>query len=167
MSARTSLDRQTDYITIVPPSYNYFSTETPCSSPEPLLNDDAFAYPEHPLLAYREIQNINCDAPYPSRMASNLMSMQTAAAHSHSASRPRPYSMQNVLHVTSDDSISSDSSKSSMDSATSCLDVARCSRCQRTPSVDIKTGKSNMVAYGLNLWYCSRCASIVGLLVKR
>jgi hypothetical protein len=41
-------------------------------------------------------------------------------------------------------------------------EIARCSRCHRTPSIDITTGKSNMVQYGLNQYYCSRCAGMVG-----
>lgn len=79
--------------------------------------------------------------------------------------RPQPHPQQNVLHVTSDDSTSSASSSSSTGSMYdiySSPDLARCSRCHRTPSIDIKTGKSNMVQYGLNLYYCSRCAAMVG-----
>lgn len=82
--------------------------------------------------------------------------------------RPQPQPQQNVLHVTSDESVSS-TSNSSYTSSTgsrhnifSSPETARCSRCHRTPSIDIQTGKSNMVQYGLNLYYCSRCAAMVG-----
>ncbi|WPA96138.1 uncharacterized protein RHO25_000744 [Cercospora beticola] len=99
-------------------------------------------------------------------MASNLMSVQTTAAHAQSPTRPRPVPMQqNVLWTSSNDSSSSSdssSSDSSSDSTSQIPVTARCSRCQRTPSVDIHTGKSNMISYGLNLWYCNRCAALVG-----
>lgn len=152
----SSPDHQIDYFTIVPPAYTHFSTETPCQSPTAVFHDVS-AYAEHPLLAYTTTFEPGASSP---RMAHNLMSMQTSAAYGQS--RPKAYPVQNVLHVTSDDSTSSASSKSSMESTSSLPELARCSRCQRTPSVDIKTGHSNMIAYGLNLWYCSRCASIVG-----
>ncbi|EMF17128.1 uncharacterized protein SEPMUDRAFT_113150 [Sphaerulina musiva SO2202] len=92
-------------------------------------------------------------------MASNLMSMQTSAAHGHTpTNRPGPMPMQqNVLWTNGD------SSSDSSDSGQSPIEIPpRCSRCQRTPSIDIQTGKSNMVSYGLNNWYCSRCAALVG-----
>ncbi|EGP88341.1 uncharacterized protein MYCGRDRAFT_92656 [Zymoseptoria tritici IPO323] len=102
-----------------------------------------------------------------STMAStgSFMQMQTSASHTPS----RPQHIQNVLHVTSDDSTSSDSSSSS--SANSALysspEFARCSRCHRASSIDWKTGQDkNMMRYGLNLWYCNRCASIVGMIPK-
>lgn len=154
--------RRTSYFSIIPPSYSHFSTETPCLSPT-YNSATTPADPTNPLLAYREPQ----DLPYPSSPTTNtfssILQMQTAAAHGNKSSRPRPYPVQNVLHVTSDDSVSSDDSSSSIDSTKSSLDLARCSRCQRTPSIDARTGKNNMVQYGLNLWYCSRCASLVGL----
>lgn len=154
--------RRTCYFSISPPSYSHYSTETPLYSPtfSPLGTP---ADPSNPLLAYRDQQEL----PHPSSSTTNtstsFLQMQTAAAHGDKMSRPRPYPVQNVLHVTSDESIGSDDSASSTDSSKSSLDLARCSRCQRTPGVDAKTGKSNMIQYGLNLWYCSRCASLVGL----
>lgn len=160
-----------DYFTLVPSAhahahayaYTHFSVETPATSPtyNQSHHTPAPAFLEHPLLASRETPLLPHPLP---NMASNLMSRQTAAAHGHVSGRPRPYPMQNVLHVTSDDSTSSsDSSSSSIDTQNSCPSIARCSRCQRTPSIDVQTGKSNMVPYGLNLWYCSRCAGLVGL----
>lgn len=74
-----------------------------------------------------------------------------------------------MLHVTSDDSTSSGSSMHSTGSNRdifSTPDLARCSRCHRTPSIDVKTGKSNMVQYGLNQYYCSRCAVMVGFYAR-
>ncbi|CAK4032591.1 Hypothetical predicted protein [Lecanosticta acicola] len=155
--------RRNDYFTINPPAYTHYSTETPCCSPNFSPVCESSAYPEHPLLAYCEVESPVYEPTLP-EMASSLMSMQTSAAHGHS-NRPRPHPVQNVLHVTSDDSTSSSSSSSkssSIDSNMSSPEFARCSRCQRTPSIDVKTGGSNMVPYGLNLWYCLRCAHLVG-----
>ncbi|KAK3075904.1 hypothetical protein LTR53_000333 [Teratosphaeriaceae sp. CCFEE 6253] len=101
----------------------------------------------------------------------SVMQAQTSAAHGHrrTPSRPSAHPIQNVLHVTSDDSASSDSDSSTGDESpmfgmASPLELARCSRCQRMPSLDVRTGKSNMVQYGLNLWYCNRCAGLVGMI---
>ncbi|KAF7191212.1 hypothetical protein HII31_07235 [Pseudocercospora fuligena] len=155
---------RTDYFTLgdTANNYSHFSVETPCASPTFSPGDDTSACIEHPLLASREITTLSPTEP---QMASNFMSRQTAAAHGQLSGRPRPYPVQNVLHVTSDDSTSSaeSSSKSSISSTISSPELARCSRCQRTPSIDVQTGKSNMISYGLNLWYCSRCAALVGL----
>jgi hypothetical protein len=47
------------------------------------------------------------------------------------------------------------------------MEVARCSRCHRSQSIDVTTGKAaNMVAYGLNSFYCLRCANITGFLQR-
>lgn len=108
------------------------------------LHDITPCHPDHPLLAQRELYS---SGHFHTNMAANLMSVQTSAAHGHSPSptRPRPTPMQqNVLWTNSDDSTSSsESGETSMEAP-----VARCSRCQRTPSVDIQSGKSNMVSYG-------------------
>ena len=158
------------YFTYSPPVYDHFSAETPSASPihSPGVPD---CNPHHPLLAYRPPQATTTN----SRVSNDFFRMQTAAAHHQSPIRPSPVPQQNLLHVTSDDSITSSSSSSSTSSASSSrsslemfstLELARCSRCQRTPSTDIRTGKSNMVQYGLNLWYCSRCANLVGLIQR-
>ncbi|KAM0721963.1 hypothetical protein Q7P37_002889 [Cladosporium fusiforme] len=140
-------------------SFDHFSVETPSATPNHSpgeINDNVDSDPYHPLLAYRP--------PLPTQptASANLLKMQTAAAHG-SPIRPRPVPQQNLLQVTSDDSVTSSSSSRSSLEMFSAPEVARCSRCQRTPSTDVRTGQSNMVQYGLNLWYCSRCASMVGL----
>ena len=80
--------------------------------------------------------------------------------------RPQPQPQQNGMNINSDGSISSTpastSGRGSMHNIFSSPEIARCSRCHRTPSIDITTGKSNMVQYGLNQYYCSRCAGMVG-----
>lgn len=147
------------YFTYNPPTFDHHTVETPLAFPLHSPGETS-SDPFNPLLAYR--------APQTSSMASaNLLKLQTAAAHGQ-PTRPRPQPQQNVLHVTSDDSTpssasSSSSSSSSSSESWSSPETARCSRCQRTPSIDIRTGKSNMVQYGLNLYYCSRCASMVGM----
>ncbi|KAF2765685.1 hypothetical protein EJ03DRAFT_199787 [Teratosphaeria nubilosa] len=155
-------DYQACYFTITPPTHHHWSTETPCCSPA--YQDQTPADPTNPLLASRELQQLDTP-PTPAMVAAaNLMQLQTSAAHGP-PTRPRPVPQQNVLHVTSDDSLPSDSSPSSYQSGMmSPPEMARCSRCHRTTSVDVKTGKSNMVQYGLNLWYCNRCATMVGLI---
>lgn len=159
LSTTNDVERRPDYFTILPPNYTHYSVETPCSSPT-FNPNDAHCYPEHPLLASPN-SHTPLFEPSTLKMAANLMSLQTTAAHGRPQSRPRPYPMQNVLYVSSDDSSGSDCSSSSISFMAPV--AARCSRCQRTNSVDVKTGKSNMVSYGLNLWYCGRCANLVGL----
>ena len=152
------------YFTISPPAHthDHFSTETRWYSPA-LSPIDTPSDPANPLLAYREPQMLSTPSSPATKASSSCLQMQTAAAHGHSPSRPRPSPVQNVLHVTSSEDSDSSDSSSSIDSSKSSLDVARCSRCQRTPGTDFRTGKSNMIQYGLNLWYCNRCASMVGL----
>ena len=168
LSITTSLsDGNTiDYFTIRPTSYsNHFSTETPLHTPT-TTPDETWADPGNPLLAYRGPQLDSPSSPTINAFPASILQMQTAASHGKSPSRPAPSPVQNVLHVTSDDSSASNSSSSYSSSGRhgmSSLDLARCSRCQRTPSIDVQTGKNNMVQYGLNLWYCTRCAAMVGL----
>jgi len=151
------------YFTITPPAYTHWSDETPCCSPSFSPSEQTPADPVNPLLALRSSSQTTHSRT--SSMAS-LMQVQTSAAHSRTPSRPDATPLQNVLHVTSDDSAnSSDSSDSdcSVFGMSSPPELARCSRCQRTPSLDVRTGKSNMLQYGLNLWYCNRCAGVVGM----
>ena len=75
--------------------------------------------------------------------------------------RPQPQPLQNVLHI--EDLSSDDESISSTCSAPTQSMTARCSRCHRTLSTDASAGITpGNVSYGLNLWYCSRCAAFVG-----
>ena len=147
------------YFTFSPPTYWHFSVETPLATPvsSPV---GASRDPSNPLLSYRQPHSTNMSS------MSNLMRLQTASAHGQ-PTRPRPVPQQNVLHVTSDDSVNSDTSSSSSTSddpsLVSPLEHARCSRCHRTPSVDLKTGTPNMIRFGLNSYYCTRCAGMVGL----
>ena len=152
------------YFTYHPPSYNHFSTETPCASPLLSPHEPSSPDPANPLLAYRQPQPLPCMSHAESN--DHFMQAQTAAAHCKAPHRPSPHPLQNMLYTSSESSADSDDSTQSSDSLgsdlTSPMETARCSRCQRTPSLDVMTGKSNMVSYGLNLWYCTRCAAMVG-----
>jgi hypothetical protein len=154
------------YFMIKPTTYHHYSSETPLTSPI-LSPGETLCDPFHPLLSYRRPQaNLNM-------AATNFFKLQTAAAHGQPITRPRSTPQQNVLHVTSDGSGSSDSSSSESSPptvnhawASNGIEAARCSRCHRTPSIDVRTGKANVVQFGLNSYYCTRCASMVGLLER-
>lgn len=147
--------RHYDYFSFTPSShtvhYDHLSTESACSSPV-VSPAEVIPIPQHPLLARRG--SISYTMP-----VSSLLQIQAAAAHDNSPKRPQ---LQDVLHVTSDESTSSDSSKSSMDSLHCSPEFARCSRCHRTSSLD-RDGKSNMISWSINSYYCRRCAEVVGL----
>ncbi|KAK3629476.1 hypothetical protein LTR56_018015 [Elasticomyces elasticus] len=162
-------DSQPCYFTIAPKTTTHFSDETPSYwSPTCTPSEPTPASSTNPLLAHQI-----ASTPWTSAMSS-FMQTQTSAAHGRTTNRPSPRPIQNVLHVTNSDEDSNssdgnDSSDGSADGPDACfgmaspLEAARCSRCQRTPSLDVKSGKSNMLRYGLNLWYCNRCATIVGM----
>ncbi len=99
----------------------------------------------------------------PTRPMASFMQTQAFPAYGRTTSRPSAHLVQDLLHVTSNDANSSDSSDRSDSSDFLYIGVARCSRCQRTPSLNVRTGKSNMLQYGLNLWYCNRYAVLVGM----
>jgi hypothetical protein len=44
------------------------------------------------------------------------------------------------------------------------LDIVRCSRCQRSLSIDPSGRQDNVVRFGMNSFYCNRCATVVGYL---
>lgn len=146
-----------------------FPLETPLYSPvfdEELVTPD----PTHPLLAFRPntISSPECPKrPSPTMNASKLLQLQTQAAHPK-AVRPQPRPLQDMFNIhddseaNSDDSVNSNPSDDAISSAALALQHARCSRCQRDSSIDLTTGGSNMVQWGVNSFYCNRCAKIVG-----
>lgn len=146
------------------PRNDHFALETPDISPPCNQVDQSTSDPVDLLRTYTA--PIVVSQPASPNAMNSFMQAQVNASHGHSTSRPRPNPVQRDLHTTSDDSSSSSSSGDSTRSGSS-LEVARCSRCHRTPALDVNSGKSNMIEYGLNLWYCSRCANIVGLLIDR
>jgi hypothetical protein len=123
----------------------YLPVETPCD-------------PEHPLLALRSPQLSDCHN-HPVMETSKLMQHQTAAAY-----RPQAQPVQNPRHLALE-STSSDSTESSTSSDTDSITMesaVRCCRCHRSLSAGVDATKSGFVSFGTNLYYCSRCASLVG-----
>lgn len=43
------------------------------------------------------------------------------------------------------------------------FDIVRCSRCQRSLSLE-NSSSPGVVRFGMNSYYCSRCASMVGFI---
>lgn len=161
-----STSRQACYFSVAPSPVSDNNVETPSCSPSFGQFDTVTPEPFHPLLASRPTSR---PAVSPCKMEpSNLLQLQTKAAYTSPLTRPQPQPLQNVLHVSDDiESATSDNSLNSSDGSLMSLSnsaaTARCSRCQRTGSMDVRTGKdSNMIQYGLNLFYCTRCATIVG-----
>lgn len=66
----------------------------------------------------------------------------------------------------SNDSINTLSSSSGSSNPKLSIDIVRCSRCQRSLSIDptIPASSANVVQFGLNSYYCSRCANMVGFI---
>lgn len=91
--------------------------------------------------------------------ALRLLQLQTSVAHPHTTRRPQPQPIQTMPHIDDTSDSSSDGSTSPMEPQTSQPTAARCSRCHRTLSSHMPAGN---VSFGLNSWYCSRCAEIVG-----
>ncbi|KAA6415615.1 MAG: hypothetical protein FRX48_00331 [Lasallia pustulata] len=94
----------------------------------------------------------------------NLLRLQTQVAHAD-ASKPKTYPVQAVGGgaIDSDDISNSPSSSSSPGSRMNSLDIVRCSRCQRSLSVDTaSTSSGGLVRFGTNSYYCNRCATLVG-----
>lgn len=160
------------YFSHIPPSGNssHNNDLTPIDTPSDTLftpiDKDIPADPSYPLLAIQPSAE-----PRPLRSyqmdASTLLQLQTQTAHVPSSTRPQPRPLQNVLHVGDDGDSSPDDEPSSSsftsDDVQSSMRTVRCSRCQRTASINVTAaGQSNFLSYGLNLYYCSRCATIVG-----
>ncbi|KAF2142043.1 uncharacterized protein K452DRAFT_287244 [Aplosporella prunicola CBS 121167] len=92
----------------------------------------------------------------PTMDASKLLQLQTSAAYS--SKRPQPQPIQDVLDLSPISDSRSGSDASSHGSFAPALQTIRCSRCHRTASF----GSKQMVSFGVNSYYCTRCASIVG-----
>lgn len=158
---------QTCYFSYQPPSYNtaafspsssHFSVETPSWSPsQPAYSTDAVSDPSHPLLARRYLSDCN----KPPVDNSKLLQLQTAAAHAPSSSHSKPRAM--ATRPSHSTSISSNSSSSSSSpSYASHSAPIRCSRCHRESTFGSFNPTAGMVSYGANLYYCTRCADLVG-----
>lgn len=94
----------------------------------------------------------------------NLLQLQTQVAHPD-ANRSQTHPVQTGIHtaVDSDDGSISSSFSSDFGSRMDSLDVVRCSRCQRSLSIDTgSTSSGGVVRFGTNSYYCNRCATLVG-----
>jgi len=93
----------------------------------------------------------------------SFLQLQTQAGH---GSRPASVGPGPKVGSRSNESVSTLSSSNGSQSPKT-LDIVRCSRCQRTLSIDTKTNvifPQGAVRFGTNSYYCSRCASVVGFL---
>lgn len=89
----------------------------------------------------------------------SVLQLQTQAANG-----ARPIQISSMSKTfKSDDSISSASSSGSA-SPKSSLDIVRCSRCQRSLSINtsLPASQSGAIRFGTNSYYCTRCANVVG-----
>ena len=149
----------------IPPRQSSYYDETPMTTPFTPPNEEILSDPSNPLLAYRPaLQSPPSEIRKATMDASSLLQLQTQAAHVPALRRPQPQPLQNVLAVSDEATTPNDDSYSSaVHTLQSPIELARCSRCHRSQSIDMATGKAaNMVSYGLNSFYCTRCASIVG-----
>lgn len=153
------------YFSIQHSKYSSYNDETPLTTPFTPPGENIVSDPSNPLLAYRPCLQSPSTTQTRSGMES-LLQLQTQVAHIPASRRPQPQPLQNVLAV-SDDLFESDRSSSSQGTMQSPMEVARCSRCHRSQSIDTSTGKAaNMISYGLNSFYCLRCANITGYLQR-
>ena len=100
---------------------------------------------------------------------SKLLQLQTAVAHQGFPPRPQPQPTQDPVSSRSSSEASSSgrSTPSSVSSSSSILHTnisswVRCSRCQRSLSVDASNASTSAVQYSTNCYYCNRCAQMVG-----
>jgi hypothetical protein len=151
------------YFSIQHNKYSSYNDETPLTSPFTPPGENIVSDPSNPLLAFRPcMQSRSTNQTRPGM--ESLLQLQTQAAHIPPPRRPQPQPLQNVLAVSDD---YSDDSSSDQGNTQAPMELARCSRCHRSQSIDMSTGKAaNMVAYGLNSFYCLRCANITGFLQR-
>ena len=156
--ASSNKPRSSCYFSIIPSQHSY-NDETPLSTTSCYTpGENVVSDPSNPLLAYRPSQSRQRTSTNSRMEVPSLLQLQTQVAHSPTPKRPQPRPLQNVLAVSDDSNMCSSSPLSN-----SPIELARCSRCQRSQSIDMNTGTAtNMVSYGLNLFYCTRCANIVG-----
>ena len=96
--------------------------------------------------------------------ASSFLQLQTRAAHPPKRPQNQPdKDIQVTTFSSSSTSPSSPGSSIELSPAQSPLtDWARCSRCHRSVSVDGSLPSMTGVSFGINSYYCQRCAKWVG-----
>ncbi|KAI1622633.1 hypothetical protein EDD37DRAFT_482438 [Exophiala viscosa] len=89
----------------------------------------------------------------------SILQLQTQAA-----TGARPVNMTTMSKSNKSDDSLDLISRSASASPESSLDIVRCSRCQRSLSIDTSShaGPSGVVRFGVNSYYCTRCANAVG-----
>lgn len=151
---------RTCYFSIIPSTYySHFSVETPSTSPcSSSFDGDTPSDPSNPLLALRVFPPPT--TPPASMDASKLLQLQTAAAYS----RPSAQSVQNSMSANTSTSSTSSTTTTSSTTLTPPPELLiRCSRCHRSSSLgSASSSSSGMISFGTNLYYCNRCASLVG-----
>ncbi|EKG18339.1 hypothetical protein MPH_04421 [Macrophomina phaseolina MS6] len=169
--ALTSTSNAVCYFSFIPPSYpisdhaSHFSAETPSPG---LYSDDLSvrtpSEPSNPLLAARLPPASAIHLNSAAMDSSKVLQLQTAAAYSYQT-RPQPQPVQDVLDLSpmssrsgSDASSNASSSRTSVSGDSPAVQFIRCSRCHRTDN----PGSKRMIGYGINSYYCIRCADIVG-----
>lgn len=92
----------------------------------------------------------------------SFLQLQTQAGHGlRTGSNPRSSSDDSLRSLSS--SCSSSSTTASSPSPKPSLDIVRCSRCQRSLSLDLTAAHTpGAVRFGTNSYYCNRCATAVG-----
>ncbi|KAK7514791.1 uncharacterized protein IWZ02DRAFT_430690 [Phyllosticta citriasiana] len=167
----SSVTPQLCYFSYVPSSASdcssHYSSETPSPGPNyDILSPNTPSEPSNPLLAARNPLPVSFSNNMSTveSSSSKVLQLQTAAAY-----RPQPQPVQDVLDLSpidtrapSTNSASSSSSSSARGSVSSAstpvLHFVRCSRCHRSGS----QGSKDMVGWGMNSYYCTRCADMVG-----
>jgi hypothetical protein len=140
----------TCYFSYVPSPSTHFSLETPNATPTAAYSFNTVSDPLNPLLAIRELSPTY---QLSSTMdSSKLLQLQTNAAHSRPAAQP----VQHRSSISSSNSNFSDSSVPSGRNSPVPQNIC-CARCRRT-----SIGFSGMVKFGVNLFYCNHCATMVG-----
>ena len=153
------------YFSIPRTNHSPYNDEIPLTTPFTPPGENIVPDPSNPLLAYRPCSQ-SPSTPQTRFTMDSLLQLQTSVAHIPAPRRPQPQPLQNVLAV-GDNCSEPERSSSSQGSMQSPMEVARCSRCHRSQSIDVSTGTAaNMVAYGLNSFYCLRCANITGFLQR-
>ncbi|KAI9886737.1 MAG: hypothetical protein M1823_001446 [Watsoniomyces obsoletus] len=105
-----------------------------------------------------------------------MSSPSSFTQHQSSSSRPAMSMFSTSQEGSDSESSSTTSASSSTTPLTSTGELVRCMRCQRTLSdgppaplsrdlgqLDWTTNRDGHVRFGVNLYYCARCANMAGL----
>jgi hypothetical protein len=121
-------------------------------------------HPAHPILQERLKPSYHIRRISPVSVKMNQLSfMQLQTQSGHKRPSTGGHSDSSSSTNSNGSNLSSSVSSGSSTPKTSCdLDIVRCSRCQRSLSIDPTGRSNNAVRFGMNSFYCSRCATVVG-----